>query len=161
MRIWIQSRMTASLLLLGWLMTCAALFSSGTPRINTIPFTEAMGDDNIPHLLVQATVNGKSVILLFDTGADMTTVGPKIVKGCRVVGEGRQFSSTGSNDIINVVTDITIGTDTLHNAMVMVTTTALSDALHTHVDGLLGENVLSRYKRVIIDYDAKTIRLEN
>lgn len=156
MRFWITSWFTTIMLLVG------AASTWGAPHTNTIPFTETAGDDNIPHILIQATINGKPVQLIFDTGADMTAASSKVLKGCRVIGRARQIGAAGEDTVTDFSTDVVIGTDTLHDVLVeTINPDALSQGMHSHVDGLLGETVISQYKRVTIDFEAKTITLEN
>jgi hypothetical protein len=52
------------------------MVAASAPVENRIPFTVAKGEVNIPLLLVQATINGKPVTLIFDSGAQALGVAP-------------------------------------------------------------------------------------
>ncbi len=157
MRFWITSWFTAIMLLVG------AASTWGAPHTNTIPFTEASGCCGLPILLVHATVNGKPATLVFDTGAQGTNVSPGIAKGARVV--ARDVGNAGAISVTTspvVSVDIVVGTDDFPRTLAFVNSTnQLSDGLGARIDGLLGEDVISQYKRVTIDFEAKTITLEN
>lgn len=156
MRFWITSWLTAIMLLAG------AASAWGAPHTNTIPFTEASGCCGLPLLLVHATVDGKPAVLIFDTGAQSISVSPDIAKGARVVDHAGNAGTTGTTTSPVVSVDIVIGTDDFPRTLALVNSTnQLSAGLGAHIDGLLGENVISQYKRVTIDFEAKTITLEN
>lgn len=156
MRFWIASWFAVSMLLVG------AASTWGAPHTNTIPFTKVLGDDDIPHLLVQATINSHPVLLIFDTGADFNAAESKTIKGCDVIGQTKEAGAAGTRVVPVVLTTVIIGIDTFRRVPVeTLDTAALSDNLHVRIDGLLGEDVISQYKRVTIDFEAKTITLEN
>ena len=157
MRFWITSWFTAIMLLVG------AASTWGAPHTNTIPFTEASGCCGLPILLVHAAVDGKPATLIFDTGAQGTNVSPGIAKGARVVARHiGNAGATGATTSPVVSVDIVVGTDDFPRTLALVNNTnQLSAGLGAHVDGLLGESIISQYKRVTIDFEAKTITLEN
>lgn len=136
------------------------LVATTAPVENRIPFTVAKGEINVPLLLVQVTINGKPAVLIFDSGAMALGLTPELVKGVRPLGKVNH-SGVGGGTISEVVAvDLQLGTETFRHVIAETNDLkAVNSNLGTHVDGFLGEEILSQYKRVSIDYENKIIVL--
>jgi Aspartyl protease len=129
-------------------------------QANQIPFTVAAGEANIPLLLVQATINGKPATLIFDSGAQALGLSPELVKGIKPMGKVNH-SGVGGGTVSEVVpVDLQLGTDSFHRVLAETNDLkAINSGLGVHVDGFLGESILSQYKTVTIDYANKVVIL--
>ena len=112
-------------------------------------------------LFVPVNVNGSNLILMLDTGATNTVVSPKavhipVVNATATVTEGHQQVSVGVARL-----DLRLGKAQFDSSVVVLTD--LQGAQQTgygKFDGLLGENILSQFKSVRLDYQNKAIELE-
>jgi Aspartyl protease len=127
-------------------------------QVNRVPFTVAKGEVNIPLILVQATVNGKSATLIFDSGAQALGLAPELVKGVKPMGKVNH-SGVGGGTVAEVVpVDIQFGSDSFHRVLAETNDMKpLNSSLGVHIDGFLGECILSQYKTVTIDYANRVV----
>jgi predicted aspartyl protease len=114
-------------------------------------------------MLVEAIVNGQRAHLIVDTGADQTVVSPELAGLNEVDMLTAKFSSRGPGltaDAIIREADLKLTSNRRFRIPVMIMRLEnVSKVYGVKVDGLIGQDVLSRYGRVSIDYDHKTIQL--
>ncbi|HXH61525.1 MAG TPA: PDZ domain-containing protein [Fimbriimonadaceae bacterium] len=124
----------------------AALFLAHSPAdpIAVVPFT--VSEDAI---VVKATVNGKDVSCLFDSGfSGAFVIGPHIDLG-KPTGKMslQDFVGVFDADTIDVSSLKFGGLDLKHDGMLIVhlPTMSYTQAYGTHIDGIMGLEVLSHY----------------
>lgn len=114
-------------------------------------------------MMVDAIVNGQPAHLIVDTGADQTVVSPELAGLNQVDLMTARFSSRGPGlgaDAIVQEADLKITSDRRFHIPVMIMRLENVSKLYgVKVDGLIGQDVLSRYGRVAIDYQNKKIEL--
>jgi len=114
-------------------------------------------------MMVEAVVNGQRANLIVDTGADQTVVSPELAGFNQVDLMKAQFSSRGpglSADAIIQDADLKLTANRRFRMPVMVMRLENVSKLYgVKIDGLIGQDVLSRYGRVAIDYQNKRIEL--
>lgn len=114
-------------------------------------------------MMVDAIVNGQPAHLIIDTGADQTVVSPELAGLNQVDLMTARFSSRGPGlgaDAIVQEADLKITSDRRFHIPVMIMRLENVSKLYgVKVDGLIGQDVLSRYGRVAIDYQNKKIEL--
>ena len=114
-------------------------------------------------MLVEALVNGRHANLIVDTGADQTVVSPELAGLNQVDLMQAQFSSRGpglSADAIIQDADLKLTSNRRFRMPVMVMRLENVSKLYgVKIDGLIGQDILSRYGRVAIDYQNKKIEL--
>jgi predicted aspartyl protease len=114
--------------------------------------------------LVDARVNGSPAVLLLDTGAEHSLLDRNFAQrlGLRPVAEAsleRPYSSEKTE--IMLVTDLDI--QSVHSSDLKVMTddlTASSGALEVHIDGVLGNDFLCKF-RVTLDYSAGSVTFDH
>ena len=112
---------------------------------------------------VPVSVNGSNVVLMLDTGATNTVISPKAVHmpmfaatQTATVTEGHQQVSVGVARL-----DLRLGKAQFDSSVVVLTDlVAAQRTRYGKFDGLLGENILSQFKSVCLDYQNKIIELE-
>jgi predicted aspartyl protease len=114
-------------------------------------------------MLVEVEVNGHRANLLVDTGADHTVLSPEIVGLSDLDLTLGKFSSNapglGGEAVVRAVeVKLTSEQKFRVNASVMKLE-MVSQRYGVKIDGLLGQDILSRCGRVSIDYRTKTIQL--
>ena len=114
-------------------------------------------------MLVEATVNGRHANLIVDTGADQTVVSPELAGLSQVDLVTAKFASRGpglSSEAVEQDADLKLTSDRRFRLPVLVMRLEnVSRIYGIKVDGLIGQDVLSRYGTVAIDYRNKQIRL--
>ncbi len=114
-------------------------------------------------MMVEAVVNGQRANFIVDTGADQTVVSPELAGMNQVDLANAKFSSRGpglSADAIIQDADVKLTSSRRFRLPVMVMRLEnVSKVYGVKVDGLIGQDVLSRYGRVAIDYQNKKIEL--
>jgi predicted aspartyl protease len=114
-------------------------------------------------MVVEVEVNGRRANLLVDTGADHTVLSPEIVGLSDLDLTLGKFSSNapgfGGEALVRIA-EVKLTTEQKFriNASVMKLET-VSQRYGVKIDGLLGQDILSRCGRVSIDYRTKTIQL--
>jgi membrane-associated protease RseP (regulator of RpoE activity) len=112
------------------------------------------------HMIVDVVVNGKGPFtLIFDTGAPVTLIGPKLAKEAKISlggGLAALFGNFGQQKI----NSFELGGIKLDGVDAIVmdhpVVTVLSNVTGKKIDGIVGFNVFGRYKTTI-DYQAKTL----
>ena len=134
------------------------------PSLQTyVPLRLARADR--PVLLVDVLVNTQETYqFIVDTGASQTVVSPELARrmsiretnGDSLIGVGGATSSS-----VGVLRSLSIGEATLRNVQVISVDifSALSQAIGTKFDGILGFNFLRKFK-LEIDYPHERLRLE-
>jgi predicted aspartyl protease len=114
-------------------------------------------------MMVEAVVNGKPANLIVDTGADQTVVSPELAGLNQVDLMTATFSSRGAGlraDAIVREADLKLTSSRRFRIPVMVMRLEdVSKLYGVKVDGLVGQDVLSRYGKIAIDYENKRIEL--
>ena len=114
-------------------------------------------------MMVEAIVNGQPANLIVDTGADQTIVSPELAGLNQVDLMTARFSSRGPGlgaDAIIQDADLKLTSNRRFRIPVMIMRLENVSKLYgVKVDGLIGQDVLSRYGRVAIDYNHKKIEL--
>jgi len=129
----------------------------GQEKANVVVPFETLGSR---HMIVEVMVNGKGPFtLIFDTGAPITLVGPKLARDAKVAtggGFAALFGHFGQQKIASLELG-GVKLDTV-DAIVMEhpIVNAIGQATGKKIDGIVGFNVFGRYKTTI-DYQAKTL----
>jgi hypothetical protein len=114
-------------------------------------------------MMVEAIVNGKHANLIVDTGADQSIVSPELAGLNQADLMTASFSSRGPGlraDAIVQEADLKLTSGRYFRLPVMVMRLeSVSKLYGVKVDGLIGQDVLSRCGRVSIDYQNKRIEL--
>jgi len=88
------------------------------------------------------------------------TIAPKYAEGLKSVGKANTSGTGGTTTTDIVQTTIVFGGSTFSNVIaVSQDTQGVSGLLGTKVDGMLGEEILSQFKSVTIDYEHQVIVL--
>jgi hypothetical protein len=135
--------------------------TSKTPHRQTVvPIERSL---HFGPILVSVHVNGKPAILILDTGSNTTILSPEISglnpahlpradpppKGTGFVRDGRWGQAT-----------LTIGTAVWKEKSVLVVDTKdISRALQRKIDGILGQDILDKFKYVEINLEEKRLTL--
>jgi predicted aspartyl protease len=117
-----------------------------------------------PILLVDILINAQETYqFILDTGASQTIVSPELAqrmgiggtKADSIIGVGGATQSS-----VGIATSLSVGEASLSNVIVIVADifSALSQAVGTKFDGILGFNFLSKFK-IEIDYPNERLRL--
>lgn len=147
-------------LLFTFLLGGSALRAQATaPALTQVSYTEVRGEINVPLLLVHVKVNGKPATLIFDPGAQSLCLSEEVIKGLPVVGRVRT-SGVGNTVATVVRAQVQIGEQTFPVIAYGQDFSVLSKTLGVHVDGILGEAVLSQFSRILIDYQQHEIIFE-
>jgi hypothetical protein len=113
-------------------------------------------------ILLKAEINGRPVTLVLDTGASNTILSSELVgpastpfpisplKGSGLVGSGRWRRAT-----IRIGSMIWVD----HRVLEMGGLQDVSRSLRERVDGILGEDLLTDFKMVVINYQDRTLTL--
>jgi Aspartyl protease len=115
-------------------------------------------------ILIEVKIDGHPMIFLLDTGSIGTIVSLKSYRTVpfplRTV--RRDPRSPGViGDSVPVKLDVGLGGHTWYSQNVsLMNLDGLVDVLGTHVDGILGQDILREFRYVRIDYSARVIELE-
>jgi hypothetical protein len=114
-------------------------------------------------MMVEAVVNGKPANLIVDTGADQTVVTPELAGLNQVDLMTATFSSRGAGLRANAIVleaDLKLTSSRRFRIPVMVMRLEdVSKLYRVKIDGIVGQDVLSRYGKIAIDYENKRIEL--
>jgi predicted aspartyl protease len=149
-------------LVLGFLLTAS---SPGTAAAQTKSVSFVRTGASLI-LIVDVTIGGNTRHFLLDTGAGLTVLSPDTA-GWSPIEVVKGVSNRSAVGIDGTTHSMGRMTATLELGQTMVVTPAavtdlagLSKALHIKLDGILGQDVLSQFSRVTIDYKNKQLILE-
>jgi predicted aspartyl protease len=133
---------------------------AGAPRAE-LPFT--LAHPAKPLVMIPVEVDGHPFRFAVDTGASTTVISPGVARTCEVAGAGMPSMTGGGGAVAAsaaVVSTLAIGPVRISRVRVAVAEflDGLGQAVGTRIDGIVGTNVLRRF-RVTIDYPGKTLRL--
>jgi predicted aspartyl protease len=113
-------------------------------------------------IFVTVRVNDKTARLLLDTGAGMTLVGPKFAQGTIEL-QRLNIEQPGGNSQASIRhLSITVGDVMFKDHVVgVLDLTDVSSRIGAGMDGLLGEDILCRFRSVRINFKGKTLELEH
>jgi hypothetical protein len=142
-------------------MTLAFLVSLLLPVTPlTVPFDL---DARYGSIFVTVTINGRPATLLVDTGAASTIVRPELA-GVRLPALDRsRFRGDVGFEARGVWQTVQFGLGKTWSTPLEVGAVDLTEAMQRYgrrVDGLLGQDVLRRFRRVTFDYATKKLLLE-
>jgi predicted aspartyl protease len=152
-----SSRSLRYLLLVLFLLT--PLPNRARPNVLRLPFRTAHS-----MIVVQARVNGSQVALLLDTGATRTIVSARVYGNVpfhlRTI-ERTSHSAGIVGDSVILPVNLQLANHTWAGQHVAIMNLdGLSQVLGVQFDGLLGQDVLSEFHSVRIDYHAHIIEFE-
>ncbi len=130
-------------------------------QTTTVPFTRTGSN-----IVADVAVGGKVRHFLLDTGAGLTVLSPGTAgwspAEVKVVGFKRQaVGIDGSTHSMGSTTaELELGQTTIVTPVAVADLSPLSKALNMKLDGILGQDVLSQFSRVTIDYKNKHLILE-
>lgn len=124
--------------------------SAASAQSVTIPFT--MNDDGM--MVVQGSINNKPLVLLVDTGASAVFVQEHvpIPKGTPI-GHGHVYGVDGGQDVKEFQADVCVQTACRR-------TVVIEAPKKPHISDCLSLGFFSQFGKMTIDFDAKTITLE-
>jgi predicted aspartyl protease len=136
--------------------------SDPKPARAELPFT--LAHPSKPLVLVPVLVDDRPYTFALDTGASTTVIAPEVARRCGVTGASMPSLTGGGGAIAAaaaVIPSLAIGGVRLSQVRVAVAEflEMLSTATGARIDGIIGFNVLRRF-RVTIDYPRKSLRLE-
>ena len=141
-------------------MTLAFLVSLLLPATPlTVPFEL---DARYGSIFVTVTINGRPATLLVDTGAASTIIRPELA-GVRVPLDRSRFRGDVGFEARGVWQTVQFGLGKTWSTPLEVGAVDLTEAMQRYgrpIDGLLGQDVLRRFRRVTFDYDTKKLLLE-
>ena len=135
---------------------------ANTPARATLPFT--LAHPSKPLLMLPVQIHDRPFQFALDTGASTTVISPEVARQCEVESMAMPDMTGGGGTVTassGVVRSLAIGQTRISRVRVAVADflEMLTLATGTRIDGILGTNVLRRY-RVTIDYPARMLRLE-
>lgn len=134
---------------------------SGTMFAQSIPFQSAQG-----LIFIDAQVNGQRVSLIVDTGASSSLISYRIAGfGKYKLPKMKNASTTGgdgfSGQAFEIKADFTLANVTVKDLSVFAgNVDTLSERTGRKCDGLIGQDLLRRFKSVKIDYSKHIIEFE-
>jgi hypothetical protein len=140
------------------LTVATSLMSGSTSKEIRIPYQQSHKFNKI---LVVARVNDRPAVLIVDTGSDRTIVSPRLVNQHR---SGRfEMSFLAARRKVPSAwgkANLQLGTKTWKGQEVVVQDEGeLQHALEQQVDGILGQDILSQFRRITIDLEDHTLTL--
>jgi Aspartyl protease len=112
-------------------------------------------------IFVNVRVNGKTARLLLDTGAGMTLVRPEFAQGTIELRRLNIEQQAGISEASLRRLSITLGEWSLKDHVVgVLDMTEVNRRTGASMDGVLGEDILCRFRTVRISFKDKTLELE-
>jgi len=135
----------------------APLQALAQPRVVTVPFRSV---DSF--ILVEASIDGKPVTLLVDTGANKTILNAKSFgRASLPVSQPVNQGAGIIGNALRLRVDLEIAHQILFSQPVSVMNLEeLSKRFRIPFDGLLGQDILNQFRSVRIDYKSHVIELE-
>jgi predicted aspartyl protease len=118
-----------------------------------------------PLIMIPVGVGGRMAQFALDTGASISVISPEIADRCAIETTNMPNLTGGGGLAVTaaagVIAELAVGEVKLSQVHVAVAEfiDMLSDAIGTRIDGILGANVLRRF-RLVIDYPRQRLRLE-
>ncbi|HKV41464.1 MAG TPA: aspartyl protease family protein [Blastocatellia bacterium] len=114
-----------------------------------------------PRIFVHVLVNGKHAVFLLDTGSGITLVEPRFAKGTAELKRVDIEQAAGISKASIRRLSVTLGGITIKDSIVGVLgMEGLNKELGMKLDGVLGEDILCRFRAVRINFKDKTLELE-
>jgi predicted aspartyl protease len=114
-----------------------------------------------PRIFVTVLINDKHAQLLVDTGAEITLVKPQFAQGTTELRRVNIEHLAGISQAPIHLLSVTLGKLTLKDLVVGVLDMKnVNRQLGTSMDGLLGEDILRRFRSVRINFRDKTLELD-
>ncbi|HEX9597556.1 MAG TPA: retropepsin-like aspartic protease [Anaerolineales bacterium] len=124
-----------------------------------VPFQRNATRDAI---LLEARVNGKNVVLLLDTGASITVLDKSVAGLTAFDLKQSRFKQTGPGlrgEAVWARVGLRLGPKVWRDrAVVVMDLSEVSRVYGRRIDGILGQDVLTEFDQVTIDFKAKIIR---
>ena len=141
-----------------FLVLLAPLQVPAQRRIVTLPFRSVDS-----YILVEAKIDGRPVTLLVDTGANKTILNARSFSSAQLpVSRPVNHGAGIVGNALRLRVDMEIAHQFLFSQQVSVMNLEeLSKRFQIHFDGLLGQDILNRFRSVRIDYEAHVIELEH
>jgi len=135
----------------------APLQALAQPRVVTVPFRSV---DSF--ILIEASIDGKPVTLLVDTGANKTILNAKSFgRASLPVSQPVNQGAGIIGNALRLRVDLEIAHQILFSQPVSVMNLEeLSKRFRIPFDGLLGQDILNQFRSVRIDYKSHVIELE-
>ena len=137
------------------LLLCAAPATLAQTKTVEIPFSLSGG-----LIVVEANINGKSALLLFDSGAMRTFVNPSIIDGLKT-SSGNAISIADGNavDVRVVKTAVSLGSASIQVLVSCYDMTRFAASIGLRIDGVIGQDVIGKFSGILIDYVRHRITL--
>jgi hypothetical protein len=135
-----------------------------------VPVRQVRLNDLGYHYLIQVKINGKKSVMLIDTGASNTVFDKtriaRFIKGEEFSSHSKLSTGLGTNSMetmVSVIDTLELGSLVIHGYPAMIldlhhVNTSYASMKLKPIDGVLGGDVLKKYKAVI-DCGKKTISL--
>jgi len=139
-----------------WLVfSFAAPAAHAQAKTVEIPFSFSEG-----LIVVEANINGKTVSLLFDSGAMRTFVNPRVLDGLKT-SSGNAISIADGNhvDVRVVKTAVLLGDASVQVPISSYDMSGFTASIGLHVDGIIGQDVIAKFSGILIDYVRHRITL--
>jgi hypothetical protein len=144
------------------MLTLAAvpLCRASEPKETTIKYQKSRRFNAI---LVIANINNKSAVLIVDTGSDRTIVSPDFVTTDQLSGEFRVSFLTAHRSTLSAWGKIALQLSHKtwkEHVVVVQDFSELRRTFQQKIDGILGQDILSQFRKVTIDSETQTLTLQ-
>jgi hypothetical protein len=102
-------------------------------------------------------VGGKTRHFIVDTGAAVTVIAADVAKGTTVIKQDGLVSISGNANGAEVFEEFVVGAARIKSHVLVADLDAISTAAETHIDGILGQDIMSQFQSVTFDYKAKVV----
>lgn len=115
-------------------------------------------------VLVQVAVNNKSAVMILDTGSSRTILDPRVIdldpRELRKPAKVGKGSGMPGDDARWGKATLQIGTHLfLHHRVVVLDMHDVSNNFQQKIDGLLGQDILCQFDRVVLDFSRSKLTL--
>lgn len=140
------------------LLLCALSVCGGVRAQIEVPFEL---DDKLQMVLLEVQVNGKQGLFILDTGSKHTVVSHALAGVSNLDLKAAQMAGQGINgEAIGTAVTLKVGRAREQVTVAAMDISGLQKRLGRPVDGLLGQDFLTRFRRVTIDFKARKLILE-
>jgi hypothetical protein len=109
---------------------------------------------------ITVKINGTNRVFLVDTGATRTVFFTQVLEGAMIRRDTPIYGTGGNVAAGFVAVNFEVGSKSF-NSKVIVLEDTLSAKFGTHIDGIIGQDVLSSFRMISIDYKNKKLILED